>query len=290
MPLAGMGPTVLGLFAAGFGVGALLVLVPHPSTGKVAKYEANEPAPSDGMSHAAKGLAPSVTNPEGESANMGKPDTTDKAPKSKLKAKGKRKARKGAEGASAEPASDGDNLDLRKLDRVQLLQLLRDAMEENERLHAQLDETTERAEQAERQLQDRRIQIEDSESLAEASLRLAGVFVDAQRAIDLYGYNVAMNKVSGGGVLSAGPRHFSQDDRDRQPNQDNTGEPEGQPRGVTQGLSAEAAWPTAQSYQEAMQADARSVGPDAWAEPIQIQGSDANSDDSSDKDERGDLR
>jgi hypothetical protein len=290
MPLAGMGPTVLGLFAAGFGVGALLVLVPHPSADRVAKYDANGSAPREETFRISEELAPSATSLEGESANMGKPDATDNAPKSKLKAKGKRKARKSAKGASADAASDGDDLDLRKLDRVQLLQLLRDAMEENERLHAQLDEATERAEQAERQLEDRRIQVEDSESLAEASLRLAGVFVDAQRAIDLYGYNVAMNEVSGGGSLSAGPRHFSQDDRDRQPNHNNTGEPEGQPGGVAQGLSAEAAWPTAQSHQEAMQANARSASSDECAKPIQIQGSDESSDDSSNQDERGDLR
>lgn len=287
MPL-GMSPAVLGLFAAGFGIGALLVLMPRPSVGRVAKYDANGSAASDGVSRAAEEPKTSATNLE-EVVNMGKPDATDKASKSKLKAKGKRKARKGAEGGSAEIAS-GDDLDLRKLDRVQLLQLLRDAMEENERLHAQLDEATERAEQAERQLQDRRIQVEDSESLAEASLRLAGVFVDAQRAIDLYGYNVAMNKVSGEGSLSAGPRHFSQDDRDRQPNHNNTGEPEGQPGGVAQGLSAEVAWPTAQSHQEAMQANARSASSDECAKPIQIQGSDESSDDSSNQDERGDLR
>lgn len=286
MPI-GMSPAVLGLFAAGFGIGALLVLMPRPSVGRVAKYDANGSAASDGVSRAAEEPKTSATNLE-EVVNMGKPDATDKAPKSKLKAKGKRKARKGAEGGSAEIAS-GDDLDLRKLDRVQLLQLLRDAMEENERLHAQLDEATERAEQAERQLQDRRIQVEDSESLAEASLRLAGVFVDAQRAIDLYGYNVAMNKVSGWS-LSSGPRHFSQDDRDRQPNHNNTGEPEGQPGGVAPGPSAEAAWPTAQSHQEAMQANARSASPDACVKPIQIQSSGKSQDDCSNQDERGDLR
>lgn len=97
------------------------------------------------------------------------------------------------------PARDhADALDLSKLDRVQLLQLLRDAMEENDRLRAQVSDATRRAEEAEKKLEDRRIQIEDSESLAEASLRLAGIFVDAQHAIDLYGYNVEQNKLGGG--------------------------------------------------------------------------------------------
>ena len=99
--------------------------------------------------------------------------------------------------------ANADALDLSKLDRVQLLQLLRDAMEENDRLRAQVAEANRRAEEAEKKLEDRRIQIEDSESLAEASLRLAGIFVDAQHAIDLYGYNVEQNKL-GGGVSQQG--------------------------------------------------------------------------------------
>lgn len=251
MPL-GMGPTVLGLFAAGFGVGALLVLVPRPSVGRVAKYEANGSAPSDGMSRAAEELRTPVAYLE-ESANMGKPDATHNAPKLKAKGKRKAKARKGAEGASADPASD-DDLDLRKLDRVQLLQLLRDAMEENERLRTQLDETTERAEQAERKLEDRRIQVEDSESLAEASLRLAGVFVDAQRAIDLYGYNVAMNKVSGD--PSSGPRHLCQDGRDHQSSQHDPSGLTGEPERLAPDLSAEAT----QVPTDAMQAERQSLG------------------------------
>ena len=86
-----------------------------------------------------------------------------------------------------------DAPDLRKLNRVQLLRLLRDATEENERLSAELAATKERLEQAEQRLEDRRIAIADSESLAEASLRLPGMFAAVQHAIDLYGYNVAAN-------------------------------------------------------------------------------------------------
>lgn len=99
-------------------------------------------------------------------------------------------------------SAKGDAPDLRKLNRVQMLRLLRDATEENERLSAELAATKERLDEAERKLEDRRIAIEDSESLAEASLRLTGMFATAQHAIDLYGYNVAANaskNVSGGG-------------------------------------------------------------------------------------------
>ncbi|WP_195839258.1 hypothetical protein [Parafannyhessea umbonata] len=112
----------------------------------------------------------------------------------------------------------GDAPDLRKLNRVQLLRLLRDATEENERLSTELAATKERLDEAERKLEDRRIAIEDSESLAEASLRLTGMFAAAQHAIDLYGYNVALNtskNVSGGGRShSVGP---AEDGREDQP-------------------------------------------------------------------------
>ncbi len=117
-----------------------------------------------------------------------------------------------------EPVPTTDELDLRKLDRLQLLQLLRDAMAANDDLRKRLaDAETElaqyqqeheaaaaalaegeqlraRLDEAERQLADRRIALEDSESLAEAAMRLSGTFAAAQRAIDLYGYNVNINR------------------------------------------------------------------------------------------------
>ncbi len=83
--------------------------------------------------------------------------------------------------------------DLSKLTRLQLLELLKDAVAENERLKKELEETK-------KQLEDKRIAIDDSESLAEASLRLAGVFVAAQRAIDLYGYNIDLQRAEAEGT------------------------------------------------------------------------------------------
>lgn len=114
-------------------------------------------------------------------------------------------------------SAKGDAPDLRKLNRVQLLRLLRDATEENERLSAELAATKGQLEEAERKLEDRRIAIADSESLAEASLRLTGMFAAAQHAIDLYGYNVALNtskNVSGGGrPRSVGPAEGGREDQ-----------------------------------------------------------------------------
>lgn len=82
-------------------------------------------------------------------------------------------------------AGSAKGVDLSKLDRLQLLQLLQDAVRQNERLRAQLAE-------ANRKLEDRQIAIQESGSLAEASLRLSGIFADAQRAIDLYRYNLGL--------------------------------------------------------------------------------------------------
>ena len=56
------------------------------------------------------------------------------------------------------------------------------------------------------------------------------MFVDAQRAIDLYGYNVAMNKVSGEGSLSAGLGTSAKTTETVSQTTTNTGEPEGAAR------------------------------------------------------------
>lgn len=73
--------------------------------------------------------------------------------------------------------------DLRKLSKTELLELLIEQGRENLALKARL-------EAAEAELAQRRIAIEESGSLAEAALKLSGVFEAAQRAIDLYRENV----------------------------------------------------------------------------------------------------
>ena len=73
--------------------------------------------------------------------------------------------------------------DLRKLSKTELLELLIEQGRENLALKARL-------EAAEAELAQRRIAIGESGSLAEAALKLSGVFEAAQRAIDLYRENV----------------------------------------------------------------------------------------------------
>lgn len=81
----------------------------------------------------------------------------------------------------AHPAQEHEP-DPRSLSRLQLLELLKDAIAENERLKRELDETR-------KQLEDKRIAIEESGSIAEAALRLSGIFEAAQKACDLYQAN-----------------------------------------------------------------------------------------------------
>lgn len=72
--------------------------------------------------------------------------------------------------------------DLRKLSKTELLELLIEQGRENLALKAQL-------EAAEAELAQRRIAIQESGSLAEAALKLSGIFEAAQHAIDLYREN-----------------------------------------------------------------------------------------------------
>lgn len=72
--------------------------------------------------------------------------------------------------------------DLRKLSKTELLELLIEQGRENLALRAKL-------EKAEEELAERRIRISESGSVAEAALRLSGVFEAAQKAVDLYREN-----------------------------------------------------------------------------------------------------
>lgn len=69
--------------------------------------------------------------------------------------------------------------DLKRLKRADLLELLLREHRENERLRAEL-------EQAQRQLADRRILLNEAGSIAEAALRLNGVFEAAEAAAAQY--------------------------------------------------------------------------------------------------------
>lgn len=74
--------------------------------------------------------------------------------------------------------------ELRKLRRSDLLEILLSLSKENEQLREQLQE-------AQQQLADRKILLEDSESLAEACLRLNGLTEVLQAARAQYNLNIA---------------------------------------------------------------------------------------------------
>ncbi len=75
--------------------------------------------------------------------------------------------------------------ELKKLTRMELLEMLIDQSREVERLRGELEE-------AKKALEDKKIAIEKSGSLAEAALALSGVFEKAQEAADLYIANIKL--------------------------------------------------------------------------------------------------
>lgn len=77
---------------------------------------------------------------------------------------------------------DPHQKDLRKLGKMDLLELLIEQSRENLALK-------ERLAKVEAELENRRILIEESGSLAEAALKLSGIFEAAQKAIEIYREN-----------------------------------------------------------------------------------------------------
>ncbi len=73
--------------------------------------------------------------------------------------------------------------ELRKLKRIEILELLLEQSRENERLKEQLAEMN-------KKLEDKEIAIKESGSIAEAALKLSGIFEAAQRAADQYLQNL----------------------------------------------------------------------------------------------------
>lgn len=73
--------------------------------------------------------------------------------------------------------------ELRRLRRSELLEMLLDLSKENKELRKKLD-------MANAMLANRKIAIEESGSLAEAALKLNGIFEAAQRAADQYVENI----------------------------------------------------------------------------------------------------
>jgi Trp operon repressor len=72
---------------------------------------------------------------------------------------------------------------LKRLNRSKLLQMLLEIERENEALRA-------RNELLEQQMKQRELKIAQSGSIAEAALKLSGIFEAAQQAADQYVYNV----------------------------------------------------------------------------------------------------
>ena len=72
---------------------------------------------------------------------------------------------------------------LRQLNRQELIELLLEQKKRNDALEAELEEVK-------KQLESRDILISESGSIAEAALKLSGIFEDAQKAADMYLNNI----------------------------------------------------------------------------------------------------
>ena len=79
--------------------------------------------------------------------------------------------------------------ELKKLNRTKLLQMLLEVERENETLRARNAELEEK-------MSRRELQIASAGSIAEASLKLSGIFEAAQKAADQYLYNVRRGAVA----------------------------------------------------------------------------------------------
>lgn len=77
--------------------------------------------------------------------------------------------------------------ELHRLKRSELLEILVEMSEENDRLK-------EENESLKNQLYDKNIKIENSGSIAEAALKLSGIFEAAQKAADCYLENIKNKK------------------------------------------------------------------------------------------------
>lgn len=85
---------------------------------------------------------------------------------------------------------------LKKLSRAELLEILIQQTKKNDSLEAELTELKtsyeEKISEYEVLLESKRIAVEESGSIAEASLKLSGVFDAAQKAADVYLENIRM--------------------------------------------------------------------------------------------------
>ena len=81
--------------------------------------------------------------------------------------------------------------ELRKLKRTDLFEIMLAQSEEIDRLRAELATLK-------KQLEDKRILLEKSGTLAVASLALTNIFEEAQKAADLYLYNIESQANVGG--------------------------------------------------------------------------------------------
>ena len=80
--------------------------------------------------------------------------------------------------------------ELKKLTRQELLEILINLTEENASLRQENDALKARNKEVEKELKKKKIDIKNSGSIAEAALKLSGIFQAAQKAVDIYYSNI----------------------------------------------------------------------------------------------------
>lgn len=98
---------------------------------------------------------------------------------------------------------------LKKLSRQDLLEMLIESEKHVEQLEKELEEAKE-------QLRNRKIQIEESGSIAEAALKLNGIFEAAQAAADQYLENLGAPKVTDDNPENGEEQQYMETGRDEQ--------------------------------------------------------------------------
>ena len=93
---------------------------------------------------------------------------------------------------NTETGSDTSGKELQKLKRVELLELLLEQTRENEALKRELEEKNKIIDELNAKLENRKIEIENAGSIAEASLKLNGVYEAIEQAAEQYLENLRM--------------------------------------------------------------------------------------------------
>jgi len=106
------------------------------------------------------------------------------------------------------------NKDLKRMGRAELLEILISQIEENERLKRELKE-------CKKELEDRKIKIDNAGSLAEAAVKLNGLFEAADAAVKQYVENAVKENGAESTQISVVPSYVGEEKKEKTENKKN---------------------------------------------------------------------